>query len=103
MAQFGAKAVIPLEDVRREYFPHLDTDRFQRKLVSGEIPLPVFRAEKSAKSAKGIYIQDLADFMDEQRAAALKEHDHLCELRSGGVRIRQIPHSIDEFVIIERK
>jgi hypothetical protein len=81
MAQFGAKAVIPLEDVRREYFSHLDMISFQRKTVSGEIPLPIVRAEKSLKSAKGVYIQDLAEFIDTQRAAAVKERDQLCGIK----------------------
>lgn len=78
MAQFGARAVIPIEDVRREYFSHLELDKMQRKLASGEIALPVVRMEKSQKSAKGVYVQDLADYIDKQRAAAVKERDQLC-------------------------
>lgn len=78
MAQFGARAVIPLDEVRREYFSHLELDKFQRKLAAGEIPLPVVRAEKSQKCAKGIYVQDLADYIDAQRAAAVKERNQLC-------------------------
>jgi hypothetical protein len=80
MAQFGARAVIPLDEVRREYFSHLELDKFQRKLATGEIALPVVRIEKSQKSAKGIYIQDLAQYIDDQRAAAVKERDQLCGL-----------------------
>ncbi|AMM13895.1 Pyocin activator protein PrtN [Burkholderia sp. PAMC 28687] len=80
MAQFGAKAVIPIEDVRREYFSHLEPDNMTRKLVKGEIPLPVVRADKSLKAARGIYVQDLADYIDAQRAAAVKERNQLCGL-----------------------
>jgi hypothetical protein len=75
MAQFGARAVIPIDEVRREYFSHLELDKLLRKISLGEIGLPLVRIEKSAKSAKGVYVQDLADYIDAQRAAAVKERD----------------------------
>jgi hypothetical protein len=77
MAQFGARAVIPIDEVRREYFSHLELDKLLRKISLGEIGLPLVRIEKSAKSAKGVYVQDLADYIDAQRAAAVKERDQL--------------------------
>lgn len=77
MAQFGARAVIPIDDVRREYFGHLELDKLLRKISMGEIALPLVRIERSAKSAKGVYVQDLADYIDAQRAAAVKERDQL--------------------------
>lgn len=77
MAQFGARAVIPIDDVRREYFGHLELDKLLRKIGLGEIALPLVRIERSAKSAKGVYVQDLADYIDAQRAAAVKERDQL--------------------------
>lgn len=77
MAQFGARAVIPIEEVRREYFSHLELDKLLRKISLGEIALPLLRIEKSQKSAKGVYVQDLALYIDEQRAAAVKERDQL--------------------------
>ncbi|WP_199540424.1 pyocin activator PrtN family protein [Paraburkholderia kururiensis] len=81
MAQFGARAVISLEEVRKEYFSHLEPDNLTRKLTSGEIPLPVVRADGSKKTAKGVHLQDLADYIDAQRAAAIKERNQLCGLR----------------------
>jgi len=78
MAQFGARAVIPIDEVRREYFSHLELDKFLMKIGRGEIPIPVVRAERSQKAAKGVYVQDLADYIDAQRAAAVKERDQLC-------------------------
>jgi hypothetical protein len=81
MAQFGARAVIPLEEVRREYFSHLESDNLTRKLASGEIALPVIRIEKSQKSAKGVHVQDLAEYIDARRAAAVKERNQLRGLR----------------------
>ncbi|WP_175969676.1 pyocin activator PrtN family protein [Burkholderia sp. BCC0322] len=80
MAQFGARAVIPIEDVRREYFPHLDLNKFQRKISSGEIALPIVRIEGSQKAARGVHPQDLAEYIDKQRAAAVKERNQLCGL-----------------------
>ena len=43
MAQYGGKAIIPLEDVRRDYFSHLTLETMHRKLCSGQIALPVVR------------------------------------------------------------
>jgi hypothetical protein len=77
MAQYDGKAVIPVDAVCRDYFPHLKTDQFVRKLASGEIKLPLVRAETSQKSAKGVHLQDLADYIDQRRAAARKELDQM--------------------------
>lgn len=73
MAQYGGKAIIPVEDVCRDYFSHLDTAKFVRKVGAGEIKIPMIRMEASQKCAKGIHLQDLADYLDELREAALKE------------------------------
>ncbi|MEY9098845.1 hypothetical protein ABIA24_001754 [Sinorhizobium fredii] len=76
-AQYGGKAIIPVEDVCRDYFNHLTPDKFLRKVGSGEIALPVVRAETSQKCQKGVYLQDLADYLDARREAALKEFRQL--------------------------
>lgn len=76
-AQYGGRAVIPVEDVCRDYFSHLTPDKFLRKVGLGEIPLPVVRAETSQKCQKGVYLQDLADYIDTRRTAALKEFQQL--------------------------
>ncbi|MGC1695307.1 MAG: pyocin activator PrtN family protein [Pseudolabrys sp.] len=79
MAQYGGKAIIPLEDVCRDYFSHLTPTIMLRKIGAGEIALPLVRIdEKSQKTAKGIHLQDLADYLDKRRAAALKETQALC-------------------------
>jgi hypothetical protein len=77
MAQFGARAVIPIDEVCRAYFPHLEVDKLLRKITYGEIRLPLVRIETSQKAAKGVYVQDLALYIDERRAAAKKECDQL--------------------------
>jgi Pyocin activator protein PrtN len=73
MAQYGGKAVIPVEDVCRDYFSHLDPAKFISKVGNGDIAIPMVRMESSMRSAKGIHLQDLADYLDERRAEAIKE------------------------------
>lgn len=73
MAQYGGRAVIPVADVCRDFFSHLSEDKFSRKVSAGEIAIPITRMEDSQKAAKGVHIMDLADYIDRQRAAALKE------------------------------
>jgi hypothetical protein len=70
MGQYGSRAVIPAEDVRRDYFSHLTLVNFLRKCDDGEIALTIMRAERSQKSARGIHIQDLANYIDGQRVRA---------------------------------
>lgn len=78
MAQYNAIAVIPLNLVVRDYFPHLSTQKFLQKIATGEIKLPLTRIEqKSQKAAKGVHITDLAAYIDEQRALGLKESQQL--------------------------
>jgi len=81
MAQFGARAIIPIDEVCKTYFSHLDTNKLLRKIALGEIALPLVRIEGSQKSVRGIHLQDLAEYIDRQRAAAIKERDQLCGLR----------------------
>jgi len=78
MAQYDAQAVIPVGTVVRDYFPHLSTDKFLRKVAMGEIKLPVVRTDvASQKGARGIHLVDLASFLDARRAAAIKESEQL--------------------------
>lgn len=81
LAQYDGQAVISLELVCRDYFTHLTPDMFQRKVMSGQIKLPITRLEPSQKSAKGVHITDLAVYLDLQRAAAVKEHNQLNGLK----------------------
>jgi len=39
--------------------------------------LPIIRIEDSQKAAKGVHLVDLADYLDRQRAKALKESSKL--------------------------
>lgn len=73
LAQYGARAVIPIDMVCRDYFPHLKTDKLLAKVSAGEIDLPVVRIEGSQKSSKGVTVQALAEYIDKRAAAAEKE------------------------------
>lgn len=78
MAQYDAKAVIPVGLVVRDYFPHLTIENFVRKVSLGEIKIPLLRIEAgSHKAAKGIHLTDLAEYLDMRRAAAVKEAKQL--------------------------
>jgi hypothetical protein len=73
MAQYDGKAVIPLKDVCRDYFSHLTPEIFLRKAAKGELKIPIVRMEDSQKGAKGVHLQDLANYLDERRKAAHAE------------------------------
>jgi hypothetical protein len=84
MAQYNGQVVVPLDRVCKDYFTHLTTDMFQRKVMAGQIRIPITRMEASQKSAKGVHITDLAEYLDVQRAAAIKESNQLTSaLRRG--------------------
>ena len=84
MAQYDGQVVIPLDRVCKDYFTHLTTDMFQRKVMAAQIKIPITRMEASQKSARGVHINDLAEYLDVQRAAAIKESNQLTSaLRRG--------------------
>lgn len=77
MARHNAQPVIDLEVVRKDYFSHLHMTQFVTKLNKGEIPLPVVRPDPSNKSAKGVALAALADYLDSRIEAANKERAQL--------------------------
>ncbi|CCV13717.1 pyocin activator PrtN family protein [Mesorhizobium sp. STM 4661] len=78
MAQYNGKAIIPLDEVRRDFFSHLTLPKFLRKLSSGDIALPLMRIETSQKCATGVHLQDLADYIDRRRQVAQREFSRWC-------------------------
>jgi hypothetical protein len=78
MAQYGAKAVIPVEDVCQDYFRHLTPANLVRKVSAGELALPLVRMNAGPKCAKSVALVDLAAYLDRQMEAARKECCHLC-------------------------
>lgn len=77
MAQYNGAAIVPIEAVCRDYFRHLTVEKLLRKLLAGQISLPIIRIESSQKAAKGVHITDLAAYIDNQREKALKESRQL--------------------------
>lgn len=73
MAQYNGKAIVPIEDVCRDYFSHLTPTMLVRKITTGELKLPLARMESSQKAAKGVPLADLADYLDQVAEAARKE------------------------------
>jgi hypothetical protein len=76
MAQYDGLAVIPLDVVCRDYFRHLTVEKFLRKVVVGEISIPVMKMEGSQKAARGVHVNDLAAYLDTIATAARKECEH---------------------------
>jgi hypothetical protein len=73
MAQYNGKAVIGIDELCRDYFSHLTPEKFLRKALVGEIAIPVVRIERSQKAAKGVHLQDLANYLDACRDSATRE------------------------------
>jgi Pyocin activator protein PrtN len=73
MAQYNGAAVVPLEVVCRDFFSHLTVEKLLRKVLRGDIALPIVRIEASQKAHRGVHLADLADYIDKRRVAAVKE------------------------------
>lgn len=73
MAQYNGRAVIPLDRVCADYFSHLTPTKFVEKVRAGDIKLPLVRLEKSQKAAKGVALNDLAVYLDEQIETARRD------------------------------
>lgn len=76
MAMYSGRPIIPAQDIARDFFG-LNTEKFVRKVSTGDIALPLVRMETSQKCAKGVHISDLAEYLDRRRAAAVKEYEQL--------------------------
>lgn len=73
MAQYNT-AVVPLDVVCRDYFSHLSPQLLWRRYNSGELDMPIVSIDPtSAKSAKGVAINDLAEYLDRRAEQARTE------------------------------
>lgn len=77
MAQYNGQAIIPVDTVCADYFSHLTADKLKRKVALGDIDLPIIQIEPSQKSARGVHIQDLAEYIDKQCELARSDHERL--------------------------
>lgn len=77
MAQYDGRVIIPLSQVCADYFTHLTPEKLKTKVAAGHIDLVIVPIEQSQKSARGVHVNDLADYLDIQREKAKTEHDRL--------------------------
>lgn len=77
MAQYDGQVIIPLERICSDYFTHLTPEKLKMKVAAGQIDLPLIKLERSQKSARGVHVSDLADYLDALRRSARAEHDRL--------------------------
>ena len=70
MAEFET-ASIPLSDVCEKFFG-MKPATADKKAALGQLPIPTFRAGESQKAPRMIHIQDLADYIEKQRAAGIE-------------------------------
>ena len=77
MAAYDDLVVIRFEIVCRDYFRHLTPEKLTRKVLAGDINLPIVRIEGSQKAAKGVRINDLAAYVERQAEAARRECEQL--------------------------
>ncbi|MGX9576529.1 pyocin activator PrtN family protein [Mesorhizobium sp. f-mel] len=79
LAQYGGKAIIPIDHVCRDYFFHLTPTKLVRKISAGDIALPLVRIEESQKCSKGVHLADRAKYLEFRAEAARKEMKSLTE------------------------
>lgn len=77
MARYEGMVIVPAELVAKDYFPHLDTPKFVRKINEGDIDLPLVQIEGSQKAARGVPLTDLARYLDRKIAEARSENDKI--------------------------
>ena len=77
MAQYNGQVVIPLDRLCKDYFTHLTTNMFERKVMAGLIKIPITRLEACQESTKGEQNKNKKEYLDGQRAAAMKESHQL--------------------------
>ncbi len=70
LAAHNGQALIPLQQVGEQYLGIADKAKLSQKARAGELPLPAFRMEKSQKAPWLVSIQDLAEYIDQQKATA---------------------------------
>lgn len=77
LAHYDGLPIIPVERICEDFFHHLTPTKFLTKVRDGSIRLPLMKMEASQKSAKGVHVDDLAAYLDAQRAEAKREFDQL--------------------------
>lgn len=77
MAQYNGVAVIPVDAICRDYFQQFTPAKFVEKIRAGELKLPLVRLGPGQKAAKGVPLDDLADYLDARISEARKDMETL--------------------------
>ena len=77
MAQYNGQIIVPLARICADYFSHLTPEKLKMKVAAGQIDIVIVSIENCQKSACGIHIEDLAEYLDAQRCTAKMEHERL--------------------------
>lgn len=77
MAQYDGQVIIPLERICSDYFTHLTPEKLKSKVAAGAVDLPIVALEQSQKSARGVHVNDFADYLDARHESARAEHERL--------------------------
>ncbi|RHZ95800.1 Pyocin activator protein PrtN [Cereibacter sphaeroides] len=77
LARYQGLPIIPVDRVIADFFPTLGKAVFLRKILDGSIKLPVVRMEASQKGAKGIYLSDLARYIDGRHEEATRDFQRM--------------------------
>lgn len=76
-ARYEGRPTVPAQEVCRDFFSHLDTAKFVRKVDAGEIDLPLVRIEGSTKAARLVQLTDLAEYLDARASEARALNDKI--------------------------
>lgn len=77
MAQYDGQVIIPVDTVCADYFSHLSPKNLRQNIAHGKIDLPLVQMDSSRQAARGVHINDLAQYIDKQREAARSDHEKL--------------------------
>lgn len=71
LARFETPTV-KLEDICEDFFG-LGREKAYKRAALNELPVPTFRAAESQRAPRLVHVDDLARYIDEQRAKARRE------------------------------
>jgi len=77
MAQYDGQVIIPVDTVCADYFSHLSPKNLRQNIAHGKIDIPLVQIDSSRQAARGVHINDLAQYIDKQREAAKSDHEKL--------------------------
>lgn len=63
-----------LDEVVRDYYPHLSKVKVLEKARNQEFPFSCFKLDKSQKAPYFVHVQDLAKVLDQQYTLAHQDH-----------------------------